>query len=294
MKKILFIITFVFFLFNNSFTFAQDNPFLSKNNYQKIEKTTNDVTTQNISIIVKFNRYQHQLNNEMARLTREVKEGKSKQSFFILILISFFYGAFHAIGPGHGKCLVCSYFVSEGSDIKKGLLLGNLVAIIHATSAIVIASTIYFIIKGSYSAFSDNLSRSLSLFSYSLIILLGIYLLIKNIFELRKKKIPIKHIHSEHCHDHNHEFQENKQKKSKNIFFVATAIGILPCPGAITILLFSISLNYLQLGIILAAFIALGMGLTISLTGMLTIFSRNKTLSFISKQNCNYSSSIKS
>ena len=53
---------------------------------------------------------------------------------------------------------------------------------------------------------------------------------------------------------------------------------MVPCPGALTILLFSISLDFLQLGIVLAAMIALGMGITSTMMAIGTIWMRQGSL----------------
>ncbi len=307
MKKIL--ITFIFLLFSVILvpsSNANANPFLSNTKTEKVKSNTEtNYYQQSLNkFIFKLNKTQRDLNKEIARLTRDIKENKSPKSLFILILVSFLYGAFHSIGPGHGKCFVCSYFLSEKNSIKKGILLGNLVAIIHSLSALVIVGVIYFIFKSQNLVFFESVSKSVSIFSYGLIICIGLSLLVKNIISiLRKRKehihnencnhqhdyseFEINHIHTENCShkpikEHNH--TPTKNRKDQNIFLVATSIGLIPCPGAITILLFSISLDIIQLGILLAFFIALGMGITVSLTGILTILTRQGTLKVFSGQ----------
>jgi nickel/cobalt exporter len=311
-KKLFFL--FYILLFSLSFSvpsYGEDNPFLSRSSEKKVEKVikeNNSEPVKNSETWYKFSQIQHKMNNKLARLTRDVKEGKSYSALFILISIAFLYGVFHSIGPGHGKCIVCSYFITEGTDIKKGLLLGNLVAVIHAISAITVTTTIYYIIKGSYASYSDDISRIMSISGYSLITLVGIYLLVKNIYEINKKKKTIvennhdhsscghnhhdhstcNHSHENHVHEDKHDencSHTHKEEKSKNIFLIALAIGVLPCPGAITILLFSISIDFIQMGVLLAFFIALGMGLTMSLLGMITILSRKKAVNFLSIKN---------
>ena len=307
MKK--FIVIFALFLISfisSPSVKAENNPFLS--NKGKISSQASE-TSYYPEVLNKFffklNKTQRDLNKEMSRLSRDIKENRSPKSLFILILISFLYGAFHSIGPGHGKCFVCSYFLSEKNSIRKGILLGNLVAIIHALSALTIVSVIYFIFKSQNLVFFDSVSKSMSIFSYGLIICIGFSLLIKNTISILKQRNPVhihgpecnhqnennhdknnleKHIHSNECNNDYEVHYEKKHKKDQNIFWVAASIGLLPCPGAITILLFSISIGMVQLGILLAFFIALGMGITVSLTGIITILTRNGTLKMFSGQ----------
>lgn len=291
MKKNLLTVFIVLFSLS-AYAESNTNPFLHR---KKVEVSINSNTpnkeiVEDSFIIKKFNRLQKKLNSNMSKLTREVKDGNSK-ALFILIFISFLYGVFHSVGPGHGKCVVCSYLLTDENSIKKGFILGNLVAVIHATSAILVASIIYFFIKGSYSLVSEDISRALSVSSYSLITILGLSLLFKNLVSLNKNE-QSEHIHDhncnhdneEHIHDHNKASIEKSEKTDKSLFLTALSIGLLPCPGAITILLFSISIDFISIGILLAFFIALGMGLTISLTAVITIISRKKTLNLFSEK----------
>lgn len=45
----------------------------------------------------------------------------------------------------------------------------------------------------------------------------------------------------------------------------AFAVGLVPCPGVVMVMLFSISMGFTGLGIFLGSFIALGMAFTITL-----------------------------
>jgi len=305
MKKIIInILLFLIFISLPVYSEENTNPFANRKKTEISKKNivVQEEVSEDFYIIKKFNKLQKNLNSNMSRLTRELKEG-NKTALFILILISFLYGVFHSIGPGHGKCVVCSYLLAEENNLKKGFILGILVAIIHALSAITVASIIYFFIKGSYSIFSENLSRVLNITSYSLITLIGLSLLLRIFYsKLNKKNLTHnhehEHKHSANCnHDNAHEHSDNcnhkheleninlvkEIKKDKSLFITALSIGLLPCPGAITILLFTISIDFISIGILLAFFIALGMGLTISLTGIFTIFLRKKTLTLFSE-----------
>lgn len=64
---------------------------------------------------------------------------------------------------------------------------------------------------------------------------------------------------------------------------MALAAGIIPCPGTILLLIFSISLYMLLLRILLALAVASGMAVTISLAGIAAIISRQLLLDVILK-----------
>ena len=117
----------------------------------------------------------------------------------------------------------------------------------------------------------ENLSRTIKLISYAMIALIGLFLLIKTFIDLRKRKkfsVLEKDI-------------SYSKINTKNIIPVAFAVGMIPCPGAVIILLFSISMDVFKIGIISSFSMAVGMAVTISLVGVLTIVSKRGVLKFI-------------
>ena len=99
-----------------------------------------------------------------------------------------------------------------------------------------------------------------------IIILVGIYLIYNAI---REKYKP--------CH--NDKVAENKSK-----YAVAFGVGLVPCPGVMTIVLFCIMLKQFTLGILAAIAMSIGMGLTISIVGILSVLFANKTSNFVNKK----------
>nr|MQY77221.1 hypothetical protein [Spirochaeta sp.] len=181
---------------------------------------------------------------------------------FLLMGISFIYGMIHALGPGHGKFIATSYFLSRQVTLVKGLVMGTLIAILHAGSAITLVLIIYLIIRGSYLSSLEDISRIIRIVSFALIMLIGIYLVVASIYKSRRARSPI------------YKTGDNKNQENKNIFSVALAVGIVPCPGAVLILLFSISMEILAIGVLLTLAMAAGMAVTISAVASLAILTR--------------------
>ncbi len=278
-------------------TLAQGNPFLRNNNSTTEsvnESTVNEPVETGWWVRLKgqFRTQQAIFQNEMAEKTRDLTEASEGHSRLWIILIgtSFLYGAFHSLGPGHGKCVVCSYFTAEASSLKRGLVLGYLVAIVHALSAFLVVSVVYYLLKGSSQMVFNEATRYIGLVGYGLITMLGLSLLMKNIYRRRTTAVcasDCDHDHHHHRHDHDHHYghdHHHHEHKPQSLWLAALAIGVVPCPGALTLLLFSISLNTLWLGVILASAIALGMGLTISLLAVLTVLSRRQAFKWLSNR----------
>lgn len=80
--------------------------------------------------------------------------------------------------------------------------------------------------------------------------------------------------------------EEEKMQKlnNKSLLAVTMSIGIVPCPGVMSIVLFSMILGYINLGILSAIFMSIGMGLTISLAAIISTRikdSKSKTLQLL-------------
>ena len=57
---------------------------------------------------------------------------------WLLLAVSFAYGVFHAVGPGHGKAVITSYLLASGDTVRRGILLSFGSALVQAASAILI------------------------------------------------------------------------------------------------------------------------------------------------------------
>ena len=208
--------------------------------------------------------WQYKLNMLISSNIRAM-EGEDVMIASLTILgIAFIYGVIHAAGPGHGKALVGFYFLRNGGSYKKAIKMGYLISLIHATSALVITFTIYFIIEGIFSKTFHEVSHLSMKISAILIMLVGIYLLIETYKERKRQEDTIPTV-------------------DKSDFAIAFSAGVVPCPGVMTITLFSVSLGHFTLGVMSAVVMSIGMGLTISLAGVLSVLISKQADSKIAK-----------
>ncbi len=105
-----------------------------------------------------------------------------------LVLLSFFYGVLHAAGPGHGKAVATSYLFSRGRQLGNGLLLGNLIALFHALSAVVLVVILREILSVSITGSLDKTMLLMQKISYALIAMMGTGLLVQNLINWRRRK----------------------------------------------------------------------------------------------------------
>jgi len=216
-----------------------------------IKKVYNDLLRKN-------NRIQAQLRSKIVSIASDIKNSSSNKSYLWILLISLLYGMAHSLGPGHNKVLIFSYFIGEDANIKQGLILGNLMSFIHAASGLITVSIITYVVKESVA----NYDNSTALFyiqkiSFGLITLIGLILLIGHIKEYRSRKNKVQNI-----------------KTSKSIIPMALGLGLIPCPGTMILVSFLTIAGLQYLAPLAALFMAIGMAITISSIGILTIISK--------------------
>ena len=90
--------------------------------------------------------------------------------------ISFVYGIFHAVGPGHGKAVISSYIVANEETWRRGVVLSFASAGIQSVVAIIVVATAAILLGAT--AKSIGLTVHLvEIISYALVILIGLRLL---------------------------------------------------------------------------------------------------------------------
>jgi ABC-type nickel/cobalt efflux system permease component RcnA len=292
MIKILIRISLIFILINTSsfLAFSQGNPLFSNDETSDdtiitidldVENDTDTVQSNNhiqiiesktapSNILSKFlhsnSEYQKKLRSIISEKSHQLEITNDYWTIVWVLLISFLYGLAHSLGPGHNKIVVFSYFLSERPKIKDGIIMGNLAAFVHALSGMTVAFIILFVVKETTSAsFDQSQAMRLSmLFSFGLITIIGLFLLIEHL-KTRKETI----------------LSPSNNTSQKSIISMALAVGIIPCPGTMILVSFLATLGHVKLSIFAALFMALGMGFTVSSIGIATIFMKQKILGVI-------------
>jgi len=218
------------------------------------------------------------LSLKLNTLLFNIKEHNSLSLTLVLLVVSFAYGFIHASGPGHGKMLVASYFSSNDKSYKKAILIALGIAVVHTFSALFLTIFAYFVLSSIFSLAVSNASAVITKISGAAIIAIGFYFLYTKIKHYRTKhmikwsKTQVSSCSCASC----------KSANSTDAMLVFTA-GIVPCPGTVTVFLFSISLGLFYIGLLSAIAMSLGMGLVIAATALLSAKFRNVTKSKFSK-----------
>jgi len=139
-----------------------------------------------------------------------------------LMGLSFGYGVFHAAGPGHGKAVISAWLLATENELKRGIAIAFMSALVQALTAIAIVSGLlllaYLVLVANPGTTSRYLAGVLESVSYALIAGMGLYL-IWTAFrphthgeanadnhhrEHREHHDHPHHDHDHHPHDHGH------------------------------------------------------------------------------------------
>jgi len=204
-----------------------------------------------------------------------------------LIGLSFAYGVFHALGPGHGKAVIASYVLANRQTARNGALLALLSALIQALVAIAMVAVLAVAFNAT-AATMNNATRWLELASYALVTLLGGWLVWrKAIRPLLRRPAPAPVHAPSHAHAHSHAGHDDDcgcghahapapdqvagPLNWRRAWSAILAVGLRPCSGALIVLVFALSQGFFLAGVASALAMGLGTGLTVAALACLAV-----------------------
>lgn len=220
-------------------------------------------------------------------LLTDIKENNSIRSYIWLLIFSFAYGIIHALGPGHGKSLVGSYFLSKDRSVFKALNISLMIGVVHTFSAFLLTFTIYYVLKSVLSEYFTDIETIAIKLSAVVIIAIAFYLLFQKLKKPKIKAFQVgenqsfvklsnnQHINTPTC-------ACSACNTTSTDIGVILAAGIIPCPGTITIFTFTFGLGIYFVGFLSAIFMSLGMSFIIFIAAYLSIQVRGRTSSNMS------------
>src|SRR5205085_11666144 len=97
-------------------------------------------------------------------------------AFWVLGGLSFLYGIFHAAGPGHGKVVISSYVLANEAQVRRGVLLSFMSAMLQSLVAIGFVLVAAVFLNMTAMAMSDA-ANWIGILSYGMVALLGLWLI---------------------------------------------------------------------------------------------------------------------
>jgi nickel/cobalt exporter len=179
----------------------------------------------------------------------------------LALLVAAFWGAAHALTPGHGKAIVAGYLVGSRGRPRHAVFLGLIVTVTHTVGVFALGLVTLLL---SQFIVPERLYPWLTVVSGLLVIAVGASVL------RRRLRHRSAHEHAKH-HDHHHHHEE---LGAPGLLGVGVAAGLLPCPSALVVLLSAIALHRIALGLALIFAFSVGLAATITSIGLVAVLAR--------------------
>ncbi|HEX6702159.1 MAG TPA: sulfite exporter TauE/SafE family protein [Gaiellaceae bacterium] len=175
-----------------------------------------------------------------------------------------FWGAAHALSPGHGKTIITAYLVGRRGTPAHAAFLGLIVTATHTVGVfalgLVTLALSEFIVP-------DRLYPWLNLVSGVLVVGIGASVLVARV---RHRRCHARGHHLHHHHDH-----AAPGSGLRSLVAVGVSGGLLPCPSALVVLLAAISLHRVAFGLLLIVAFSAGLALTVTAVGLVAVLARS-------------------
>jgi nickel/cobalt transporter (NicO) family protein len=172
------------------------------------------------------------------------------------LAVALFWGAAHALSPGHGKTIITAYLVGRRGTPRHAALLGLIVTVTHTVGVFALGLVTLLL---SHFIVPEQLYPGLNLASGLLVVGIGVSVL----------RSRLRHRAHHHHHDHEHELGR------RSLLAVGISGGLLPCPSALVVLLAAISLHRIGFGLLLIVAFSAGLALTITGIGLVAVLARS-------------------
>ncbi|MDE0202324.1 MAG: hypothetical protein OXK73_07815 [Rhodospirillaceae bacterium] len=242
--------------------------------------------------------FQRRANAEVALHMNAIERGEDFGAFLLALAVAFAYGAVHAFGPGHGKFVVVSYFLGREARVMRGVVMAVQIAIVHVIAAIVIVWLADLVLRGGFGLGLSDVP-GVRAASFLIIVGIGLYMLYQAIrASLRARASAVaghEHTHTHghghsppHRHDHphvhghshnhghgrHHHHHGHSHGSRAEGGILALAAGMVPCPGAVLIMLYAVANDMIFPGSLLVGAMSLGIGSSICVLGVGAILAR--------------------
>ncbi|MEH6691850.1 MAG: nickel/cobalt transporter [Pseudorhizobium pelagicum] len=235
-----------------------------------------------------------------------------------LVSLSFAYGIFHAAGPGHGKAVISSYMIANEVELRRGVVISFISALLQGLTAILLVGVAFFALRGSGITMTAA-TWAMEVASFALVALFGAWLLVRKLASLRSRPVPMAspagalgstatfgggssstglRFQAVEVTDHDYtgsggycetcgnshapdpRLLGGSRFRAREAWSAIVAVGLRPCSGAILVMSFSL-LNGLYVGGMLSVLaMSLGTAITVSLLAVLAVSAKDLAMRF--------------
>lgn len=219
-------------------------------------------------------------------------------------------GALHGLEPGHSKTMMAAFIIAVRGTVRQAVLLGLCATLSHTAIVWIIALGGLYIWRG---VATETLEPWLQLASGVVIVIMALWMIWRARREQRALAHDHHHDHHghdhghhhhdhdhrhDHGHDHHHDHDDawheledaadaherahaedirrrfsGRDVTTGQIVVFGLTGGLIPCPGAITVLLLCLQLREFALGAVLVLCFSIGLALTMVASGVIAALS---------------------
>jgi nickel/cobalt exporter len=177
------------------------------------------------------------------------------------LLLAFALGAGHALAPGHGKALVGAWLLGSQGRPRDALALGAAITVTHTASVFAVGALALVIEQH---VGSDKVLRALELMSGAMVVGVALSQLPGRVRALRA---PLRDPAGEPV-------MSPISLRPRDIVAMGVSGGMVPCPGALVVLLAAVSMRRVGFGLALLVAFSLGLAAVLSGVGLLFVLAR--------------------
>ncbi|EEY30781.1 high-affinity nickel-transporter [Brucella suis bv. 3 str. 686] len=109
------------------------------------------------------------------------------QAAWGLVGLSFIYGIFHAVGPGHGKAVISSYMIANETALRRGIFLSFISSLLQAIMAVAVVGLAWLVLRGTGISMNQT-AHYMEIASFALVLFFGLWLLVRKLPQLFRKR----------------------------------------------------------------------------------------------------------
>lgn len=239
----------------------------------------------------------------MTPLSELLQQGAAHAWLFIPSAI--LLGALHGLEPGHSKTMMAAFIVAVRGTVRQAVLLGLAATVSHTAIVWIVALGGVYLFQGLN---PEGLEPYFQFASGLMIVALALWMLWRIHHE--QSHDHHHHGHDDHHHEHHHHhahdggaidhelehaldltdggYQDAHERQhaedirrrfagrevtTGQIVVFGLTGGLIPCPGAITVLLLCLQLKRIALGSVLVLCFSIGLALTMVMSGVIAALS---------------------
>jgi ABC-type nickel/cobalt efflux system permease component RcnA len=188
--------------------------------------------------------------------------GRRRLSAFVILgslALAVFWGAAHALSPGHGKTIVSAYLIGSRGTPWQAALLGLITTATHTAGVFALGGVTLLL---SQWIVPDRLYPWLDLSAGLMVVGVGAAVLFARARHAR-------------AHHHGHEHHHHHAHDRRSLLAVGISGGLLPCPSALVVLLAAISLHRVAFGMLLVVAFSVGLAVAITAVGLAAVLAKS-------------------